>query len=161
MAVGIQPLELCALWKNVHASSNFSSVKEENLLKTCLSCSSHVLHWTPTTIFPLFAQDMKAPSGLSGRLHHFIFIVLHISLRQRESLEPMNILMLLLGPLGQPSAHNKHLTATPLKTYISHDQEGRGEKKNSLQCCKVENYTNIHLRDCLTFTFSTHTHNQQ
>lgn len=52
----------------------------ENMLVMPLPCPP----LNSTTIFLLLAQDLKAPSGLSGRLHHFIFIVLHISLSESE-----------------------------------------------------------------------------
>lgn len=60
--------------------------------------------------------------------------------------------MLLLRPLGQPWAYNKHLNVTPLKLTSAMIRKEGKEKKKSLRCCKVKNYTNINPGDCLNFT---------
>lgn len=103
-----------------------------------------------TTTFLLFVLDMEAPSSQMTAWFH-----LHISLSERER-GPGSIKkkthMLLLRPLGQPWAYNKHLNVTPLKLTSAMIRKEGKEKKKSLRCCKVKNYTNINPGDCLNFT---------
>lgn len=98
----------------------------------------------PTTTFLLFALDMEAPSSKMTAWFH-----LHISLSERErSWERIKKThMLLLRPLGQPWAYNKHLNVTPLKL-----TSAMIRKEGKRRCYKVKNYTNINPGDCLNFT---------
>lgn len=82
----------------------------------------------PTTTFLLFALDMEAPSSQMTAWFH-----LHISLSERErSWERIKKThMLLLRPLGQPWAYNKHLNVTPLKLTLAMIRK-EGKRRKSL-----------------------------